>query len=278
MTDGFDRSERVALDAGVSAATPDAAALDYGADGAARAPLLDCRAMVVGYGGVGILPAIDLSLRRGELLAVIGRNGSGKSTWLKTLLGLLRPVSGEARFTRADVRLTYLAQRQAFDDLYPLRVRDVVAMALERKGALLFARPRDARERVRQALGLVGASELEARPFRELSEGQKQRVLFARVAVAAPDLAVLDEPTSAMDLVAEREAWQLLERLRHSTKMALIVVSHYVGLAAEHADRLVLLDRDTQAVVVGAPADVFSHAVFRSRYGDSLQSGRTIVS
>jgi manganese/iron transport system ATP-binding protein len=241
-------------------------------------PLLDCRGLVVGYGGTGILPAIDLQLGRGELLAVIGRNGSGKSTWLKTLLGLLRPVAGTARFSRPDVRLTYLAQRQAFDDLYPLRVRDVVAMALDRKGALLFARPRDARERVRDALELVGAGALESRPFRELSEGQKQRVLFARVAAAAPDLAVLDEPTSAMDLVAEREAWELLQRLRQKTQIALIVVSHYVGLAASHADRVVLLDRDTPAVVLGSPQDVFSHAVFRSRYGDSLQSGRTIVS
>jgi manganese/iron transport system ATP-binding protein len=241
-------------------------------------PLLDCRGLVVGYGGAGILPAIDLALGRGELLAVIGRNGSGKTTWLKTLLGLLRPVAGVARFTRPDVRLTYLAQRQAFDDLYPLRVRDVVAMALDRKGALMFARPRDARERVRRALELVGAGELEERAFRELSEGQKQRVLFARVAVAAPDLAVLDEPTSAMDLVAEREAWELLQRLRQKTRVALIVVSHYVGLAASYADRLVLLDRDTPAVVVGSPADVFAHAVFRSRYGDSLQSGRAVVS
>lgn len=275
MTNGFDRSERVVLDALASAAGGATATT-----GAARtaAPLLECRGLVVGYGGSGILPAIDLTLGRGELLAVIGRNGSGKSTWLKTLLGLMRPVAGEARFTRPDVCLTYLAQRQAFDDLYPLRVRDVVAMALERRGALFFGRPRDARERVREALALVGASELEARPFRELSEGQKQRVLFARVAMAAPDLAVLDEPTSAMDLVAEREAWQLLERLRQRTKMALIVVSHYVGLAAAHADRVVLLDRDTPAVVVGSPTDVFSHAVFRSRYGGSLQSGRTIVS
>jgi zinc transport system ATP-binding protein len=157
-------------------------------------------------------------------------------------------------------------------------VRDVVAMALDRKGALLFARPRDTRERVQRALELVGAYELESRPFRELSEGQKQRVLFARVAVAEPDLAVLDEPTSAMDLVAEREAWELLQRLRQKTNVALIVVSHYVGLAAAYADRLVLLDRDTPAVVVGSPADVFSHAVFQSRYGDSLQSGRAIVS
>jgi ABC-type cobalamin/Fe3+-siderophores transport system ATPase subunit len=77
-----------------------------------------------------------------------------------------------------------------------------------------------------------------------------------------------------MDLVAEREAWELLARLRQKTGVALVVVSHYVGLAAAYADRVVLLDRVTPAVVVGPPAQVFSHAVFRARYGDSLESRR----
>ena len=248
---------------------------DHAASGTARAaPLLDCSGLVVGYRGKPILPAIDVALGRGELLAVIGRNGSGKTTWLKTLLGLLPPLAGSARFARPDVRLTYLAQRQAFDDLYPLRVQDVVELGLARQGSFWFFERRGVRAVVRDALALVGALELASRPFRELSEGQKQRVLFARVAAAAPDLAVLDEPTSAMDLVAEREAWELLARLRAKTGVALVVVSHYVGLAAAYADRVVLLDRDTPAVIVGAPAQVFSHAAFRARYGDSLEFRR----
>lgn len=242
--------------------------------GAPGSAVVHCRNLVVGHRGVAILPPVDLSIGAGELWAVIGRNGSGKTTWLRTLLGLLPPVSGEVRFERAQPRLTYLAQRQAFDEYYPLRVQEIVAMGTDRERTCFFARPRKSAEIVARSLARVGASDLAARPFRELSEGQKQRVLFARVAAAEPDLAVLDEPTSAMDLVAEREAWQLLERLRQETQLALIVVSHFVGLAGSHADRLLLFDRDSQAAVVGSPAEVFGHSVFHLRYGDATQLSR----
>jgi len=230
--------------------------------------LLICQGLLVGYRGQAILPRVDVALRRGELWAVIGRNGSGKTTWLRTLLGLLAPVGGEVRHAVSGLRLNYLAQRQTFDDAYPLRARDVVEMGLER-GAGFWRRDRQAASSsVSRALALVGASDLSQRPFRELSEGQKQRVLFARLAAAEPDLAVLDEPTSAMDLVAEREALQLLARLRREVGMGIVIVSHYLGLAREFADQALFLDRDLGHVVSGTPSEVLEHESFRGRYGD----------
>jgi zinc transport system ATP-binding protein len=201
---------------------------------------------------------------------VIGRNGSGKTSWLKTLLRLQPPVSGEVRLERPELRLSYLAQRQAFDDLYPLLARDVVAMGMQRGASSLWHRAAVSSERVARALQLVGSADLAERPFRQLSEGQKQRVLFARLAAAEPDLAVLDEPTSAMDLVAEREACEVLRRLSQETGLSLVVVSHYLGLVGDYANRAVLLDRDTPAVVVGSPADVFRHEAFLLRYGERV--------
>jgi zinc transport system ATP-binding protein len=240
--------------------------------------LLCCRALEVGYAGRALLPPVDLVIRRGETWAVVGRNGSGKSTWLRTLLGLVPPVRGEVSSGKRELRLAYLAQRSAFDEAYPLSVRDVVAMGQER--GLSFIRPRARREleaAVRAALEAMGILALAEQPFRDLSEGQKQRVLFARVAMARADLAVLDEPTSAMDLVAEREAFELLARLQRETGVAIVVVSHYLGLARRFADRAVLLDRDTPAVVVGTPDDVFSHSAFRARYGDSVRPPSEVV-
>jgi zinc transport system ATP-binding protein len=228
--------------------------------------LLECRNVVVGHRGTALLPPIELAIRPGELWAVIGRNGSGKTTWLRTLLGLLPPVSGAVVPARP-LRLSYLPQRQAIDELYPLLSRDVVAMGLAR-GRSVFGWPsRDTRPRVARALAQVGAAELAERPFRQLSEGQKQRVLFARVAAAEPDLAVLDEPTSAMDLVAEREAYEVLKRLQRDSRVALVVVSHFLGLAETYADRVLLLDRDTPAVVTGSPREVLVHESFQKRYG-----------
>jgi zinc transport system ATP-binding protein len=113
----------------------------------------------------------------------------------------------------------------------------------------------------------MGVESLHDSPFRKLSEGQKQRVLFARLSASESELALLDEPTSAMDVVAEREAFELLDALRKRRGTAIVVVSHYLGLARDFADRVLMLDRDTPAVVCGTPEEVFSHAAFRERYG-----------
>ncbi len=237
-------------------------------------PLLETRALSIGHRGRPLLPAFDLSVGRGDFWAVIGRNGSGKTTWLRTLLGLMAPVSGE--IVRAPgLKLAYLPQRGVADDLYPVTARDVVGMGCQRSFGF-FGFARRFAERVERALELMGASELADRSFRELSEGQRQRVLFARVAASEADVALLDEPTSALDLVAEREAFELLGKLQRESNTTIVIVSHYVRLVTEYADHAVLLDRDTPAVAIGSPSEVFEHASFRARYG-SLPPRRDLV-
>lgn len=243
---------------------------------AAGTELLACRALVVGHAGSALLPPIDLSLRAGEFWAVIGRNGSGKTSWLKTLLGLLSPVSGRVYAPNGRVRLSYLPQKSALDELYPLLAREVVSMGTER-GWSFLGRGRGARaHEVDRALSEMDALSLADRPFCQLSEGQKQRVLLARVAASGAELAVLDEPTSAMDAVAEREAFSLLDGLRQRRGMAVVVVSHYLGLVRQFADRGLLLDRDTPAVVTGSIDEVFGHSTFRERYGEDAGAAHAV--
>jgi zinc transport system ATP-binding protein len=235
-------------------------------------PLVACRALEIGYQGKPLLPPIDLDIVRGELLAVVGRNGSGKSTWLRTLLGLLPPVRG--RLERApQLRVAYLPQRKVMDELYPLVARDVVRFGVERDWSFASSWLRREPSAVMSALEEMGAASLADVPYRKLSEGQKQRVLFARVAVAAADLAILDEPTSAMDRVAEREAFELLDGLRQRRGLSVVIVSHYLGIVEELADRAVLLDRDGQAVLIGAPAEVFGDHTFVARFSERARAG-----
>jgi ABC-type Mn2+/Zn2+ transport system ATPase subunit len=233
--------------------------------------MIHCKNLAIGY-GAALLPPFELSIGPGEFWAVIGRNGSGKSTWLRTLLGLMPPLAG--RIERPPgLKLAYLPQRGTGDEAYPVTARDVVAMGCQRGWSFLGS-ARESRAEVQRALELMGAGDFGERRFSELSEGQRQRVLFARIAVGKPDLALLDEPTSALDLVAEREAFELLKRLNRESKTTIIIVSHYVRLVAEYADHAVLLDRDTPAVVLGRPEEVFQHASFRARYGVETQQQR----
>lgn len=230
-------------------------------------PLLQCQELVVGYSGRGILPPIQVALGQGEFWAVVGRNGSGKTTWFKTVLGLLPPVSGRLSWPGGPVPVAYVPQRSAFDPLYPVPVHDVVAMGAERGWS--FLRPRGAtREAVGAALEAVGAEALADRTFRSLSEGQKQRVLLARMVASGARLALLDEPTAAMDAVAESEAMELLDRLRVRYCMTVVVVSHHLAAAFRYADRMLFIDPDA-GVEVGSPEQIRHSHAYRARYDEA---------
>ncbi|WIG96578.1 metal ABC transporter ATP-binding protein [Myxococcus sp. SDU36] len=231
--------------------------------------LLTCEKLVIGYDGKAILPPIDLTIRRGQFVAVVGRNGSGKSTWFRTLLGMQPPVSGTISRASAQVRSAYVPQTSAIDSLLPLRAGELTAWGRLRGWSFLwpFARKAD-RQAVQSALETAGAKAFAARPYRELSEGQKQRTLLARLVATEADLVLLDEPTAAMDAVAERETMQRLCTLSRERGLGVVVVCHDLEVAAEHADVLVFVDRETSAFVMGDARTVFCHPAFRRQYGD----------
>ncbi|MET0401836.1 MAG: metal ABC transporter ATP-binding protein [Cystobacter sp.] len=231
--------------------------------------LLCCEELVIGYEGKAMLPPVDFQVRRGTFLAVIGRNGAGKSTWFKTLLGLLPPVSGRVFRSSPHVKSAYVPQTSGIDALLPVRARELVRWG--RLSGWNFLWPfgsRGDKQAVEQALDTAGASTIAHHPYRELSEGQKQRALLARVLATQADLVLLDEPTAAMDAVAERETMKRLAELAHGQRLAVVVVSHDLRVAAEFADQLLFVDRETRSVVLGDAAAVFCHPAFRRQYGD----------
>jgi zinc transport system ATP-binding protein len=235
----------------------------------AREPLLRCERLVVGWGGRPLLPPIDFEVRPGSFAAVLGRNGSGKSTFLKTLLGLVPPISGEVRRSSPRLRAAYVPQTRELDVHLPLRVRELVAWGrLSRWGFLGPWAPRAERAAVEAALDEAGALDLADRFVRELSEGQKQRALFARVLASEAQLVLLDEPTAAMDRVAEREAIERLHRLAHERGTAVLVVTHSLSAASRLADGALFLDPDAGEVVAGSRCAVFAHPAFRNRFGE----------
>ncbi len=227
--------------------------------------LLETKSLLVGYGGTAILPPLDMRIETGEFWLVVGRNGSGKTTLFKTLLGLLNPIGGAVEKT-AGLRPTYVPQRNALDPLVPLRVRELVAMGCERGWSFMSRRRLGAE--VSAALEVAGAAHLADARFSELSEGQKQRVLLARLLASKSDIAFLDEPTAAMDAIAEAETLSALTEMRKSTGVAVVMVTHFLGAARSFADRVLFLDSDHGVAVSGTPQEVFDSSEFRRRYGD----------
>jgi zinc transport system ATP-binding protein len=229
--------------------------------------LLRCRGLVVGWHDQGLLPPIDLELRRDRVVAVVGRNGAGKTTWFKTLLGLCPPVTGRVEHALADLRLAYVPQSSTLERLLPLTAREVVMQGRLRGWSFLHPlRARADRDACERALADAEASDLAGAPIRELSKGQRQRVLLARMLATECDLALLDEPTAAMDMAAEREALDRLHRLAHERNMAVVVVCHAVELATEFADHLLLLDRAAGVVLFGERDEVIAHEVYCRYY------------
>ncbi|MFH1465924.1 MAG: ATP-binding cassette domain-containing protein [Pseudomonadota bacterium] len=225
--------------------------------------LLKAEGLAFGHGGHALGQALDLEIHCGDFLAVVGRNGAGKTTLFRTLLGLQPAIAG--RISTSAGTIAYVPQRVAFDELFPVSVQDVVAMGT------LALRPGDAaarRARVASAIEELQLTPLARHTFRSLSEGQRQRVLLARVLASGAKLVFLDEPTAAMDAVAEREAMDLLGHLQARHGMALVVVNHHLEVALRLASRVLFLDPDAPDTVLGPPAEVLTHPSFRARYGD----------
>jgi zinc transport system ATP-binding protein len=229
------------------------------------AAIVRASGLEVGYRGRALLPPIDLEIERGRMLLILGRNGSGKSTLVKTLLGLTRPVRGEVTWS-PEARRAYVPQSGAIDGGVPVRAADVAAWGRLRRWSFLWPFPsradREARDRAMDALG-VGA--LAARKLRDLSGGQVQRVLFARMVAGETDVAVLDEPTAAMDAEGERAVYATLRGLARERNIAVVVVTHAVSAALGACDEVLLLD--PPRVVRGAPGVVAEDPAFHHLFG-----------
>ena len=230
--------------------------------------LVTCDKLVIGHGSRPLLPPIDVTIRRGRLLAVVGRNGSGKSTWFRTVLGFSRPLSGRIERAGPRLRMAYMAQANSLDPALPVRAKDVVRWGL--LGGWGFLRPFGGGTRASAvaALDAVGGARFADVLFRDLSEGQKQRVLLARVLATGADLAFLDEPTSAMDAVVERETMERLKWLTRERNVGVVVVSHIMGLVERYADEVLYFDRDDASVLKGDAKTVFNHPLFLRQYGE----------
>lgn len=195
----------------------------------------------LGYGRAVVARGVAFELRAGEILAVLGHNGSGKSTFVKTLLGVQAPVSGRIDWPAGrPSEIAYLGQLTEFDRKFPIRVRDLAAIGAWR--GLGFRGAIDARKRalIAEALEATGVAPLADRPLHQLSSGQLQRALFARAMVQNAPLILLDEPFAAVDQTTEEAMLRLIRRWAASGR-AVVLVLHDLSAALAACDRALLL-------------------------------------
>jgi len=246
-------------------------AVDTGVTGAlgSDSPSSDEVARLIGagvnYGEIRALAPTDLGVARGVSVALVGSNGSGKSTVLGLLAGLIKPSRGQVR-VGAGIRTGFVAQQHGHHRWMPLSVKEVIAMGrFGRLGLLGRMRGVD-RAAVQTAAERLEVVELLRRPVSELSGGQRQRVLVAQALVDDPDLLLLDEPITGLDLASQRVILEVIDQQRQRGA-AVVFSTHHLDEARE-ADRVVLLAG--RLVADGAPSDVLTPQHLAEAFGGRL--------
>jgi zinc transport system ATP-binding protein len=198
------------------------------------------------YDGVTALEGVTLSLHEHDFLGIIGPNGGGKTTLIKVMLGLVKPIRGEVRILgdapeKQRKSIGYIPQYSPFDRDFPVSVWDVALMGrLGRAGR--FRKYSDADKEVTLgALEIVGMADLRDSQMGKLSGGQQQRVFLARALVTEPKLLLLDEPMASVDVSLQTGLYELLEKL--TEKMSIVMVSHDIGAISVHVNKIACLNR-----------------------------------
>ena len=229
----------------------------------------------VTLGGETLLRDVSLHAHCGELTALIGRNGAGKSTLLKAILGEL-PHTGKVDFSGHDgapaagkPRIGYVPQSLNLDRGSPATVYDL-ALAFTSAYPAFLPKSRRIERTFAEHFARFRADYLLGRPAGRLSGGELQRVLLAVATLPRPDLLVLDEPVSGVDRAGLRDFYSLLEDLKQTADMVILLVSHDLDFVRRAADRVVLLDKTVLAY--GKPGEVFAAPAFAAAF--SGEEGR----
>ena len=207
-------------------------------------PLITCRQLTLGYGNKDIVRDLDYDVNVGDYLCIIGRNGSGKTTFLRGLSGLLSPKSGDIELCEGLKRseIGYLPQMTLVQRDFPASVEEIVLSAFQGKHRLLPFYGRARRERAMECMALTRTESLRKSCFRELSGGQKQRVLLARALCAAERLLLLDEPVTGLDPESTETMYRVINDL-HKKGMTIVMVTHDVDSALDDATRVMNFDQ-----------------------------------
>ncbi|MBI3241707.1 MAG: metal ABC transporter ATP-binding protein [Chloroflexi bacterium] len=247
-------------------------------------PLVELNHVSFGYGAEPVLENVCLHLHPGQFAALVGPSGAGKTSLLKLILGTLQPTHGEvcihgqALNGQPAPQVGYVPQLETVDWNFPVTVEQVVLMGRVQRSSIWPWPSVEDKHRLRAVLERLDIAKLAGRHIRDLSGGQQQRVFLARALISEPDLLVLDEPTSGVDLRTAENILHMLADLNRQG-ITVLITTHDLNMAASHLPWVVCLNR--RVVAQGAPDDVFTVETLNETYqGDMLvirQNGMLFV-
>ena len=242
--------------------------------------VISTSALDTGYEKKVVVSGVEIEIRRGEIAALIGPNGAGKSTVLKTIAGQLDPLGGtvyiEGR-ARGEYNQSEIARMQAvmLTDRMPaekMTCEDAVSLGRYPYTGRLGILSAEDRRIVRESRELVHVEELADRDYNAISDGQRQRVLLARAICQEPEIMILDEPTSYLDIRHKLEFLDLLRSLVEERQIGVIMSMHELELAHMVADKVICISSEGRVEMTGTPDEVFTDESISRLYG--IEPGR----
>lgn len=213
-----------------------------------------------------VLADVDFHVHQDQFTGIVGPSGSGKTTLLRLLLGSLKPVSGS--IDRApNLRVSYVPQLETINWNFPVTVAECVLMARPQPSLVPRVTPAE-RAAVEYVLNRLGIADLGGRHIRDLSGGQQQRMFLARALLREPQLLLLDEPTSGVDISTRHDMLHLLAEL-HEDGIAIVLTTHDLNGIAAHLPHLVCINH--RITGDGAPADVLTPTVLEETFGAKME-------
>jgi len=209
-------------------------------------PVFEVKNLFYQVNGQSILKDVSLSVLPGDYCAIIGPNGGGKTTLIRLLLGLETPTGGEiklfgqalGRFKRWE-KIGYVPQRASqLDQNFPATVLDVVKMGRIAKQGFFKRMRQEDRDAIQEAMAKMDVLGIQEKLIGELSGGQRQRVMIARALASKPEVLILDEPNTGVDVVSQQRFYKLLRELNRQEKMTIIFITHDIGVIVDDIGRL----------------------------------------